>query len=805
MTLASMAADVRYAVRALASGRQFTLVAVMCLAFGIASNTTIFSVFDAMFLRPLPFTEPDRLVSISGRHPETGRRVTLSLDDERELTRAVQSLDAIAAYSGRAATLADGGEPERVAAQLVTANLFALLGTTPDRGRGFEAADDHGAAGGVALISHSLWRRRYQSDPSVVGRTIRLDNVPYTIVGVMPPKFRFPSTSELWIPMGPALGASGAASRSVSVVGRLRPDAKLEAANAELASRVLEARGSRGPRAGLVRPFGSTGVGSEERTIVRALMGATTVLLILACVNLANLMLARGAGRRREIAVRAALGASRRRIVQQLLIESVLLALIAGAVALPLAWYGITWVHDAVPPSDPIGPYYIDWSLDVRTLLYATTLALLTGLAFGLAPAFDAAGRRLLNPLREGAGAASGRVQRRVHSALIVAQVALALVLLAGASLFVRTYVGLSRVQLGYDMSHLMTMRFYLAGAGYETPEARGRAVDEIVKRLDALRGVEASTVTDLVPLDDQGGSDALVAIEGRTFEEGRAPTIHYAGVAGHWPETFDLQLLAGRSFYEHELQGQTPVALVNARLAETFWPGESPLGRRFRVADDGSGSWFSVIGVVPNIRTVKLDESRATPPTAYLPHRFVSTRNYGIVVRSRTNPESVTSEVRDAVHAVDPSVALFDVYPMTQVRWLSYWMYVMWGTMFGVFGLLAVLIAAVGVYGIVFYTVAQRTREIGLRVALGARRAQVVWPMLRQVGLLSAAGVGVGLLAALAVTPIVGSLLIGVSPRDPADLATVSLILAAVALIATWLPAWHASAVDPMVALRDE
>jgi predicted permease len=797
--------DLRYAIRTLLSARLFSIVAVTCLTLAIATNTTMFSVVDAMFLRPLPFDDADRLVSISGRHPQTGRRVTLSLDDLRELAPVMHSLEAIAAYTGRAATLADGADPERIATQLVTANLFPLLGKQPQHGRGFEAADDQMSAAGVALISDSLWRRRYQADPSAVGRAIRLDNIPYTIVGVMPPKFAFPSRSELWIPLTPALGVSEAArSRGVSIVGRLTKDGTLGRVNVELNVRVLPASGSRGPRVGLARAFGSTAIGGEERTIIGALMGATSLLLMIACVNLANLMLARGAGRRREIAVRAALGAGRGRIVRQLLTESVLLALIAGALALPLAWYGIRWIHDAVPASDPLGPYYIDWSLDLRTFSYAAIVALMTGLAFGLAPAFDAAGRRLVNPLREGAGSTGGRVQRRAHSALIVAQMALALMLLAGASLFVRTYIGLSRVPLGYDTSHLMTMRFYFAGTAYDAAEARTRAIDDIARRLDSLPGAHAATVTDLVPLDDQGGSDAPALVDGRTFEEGREPTVHYAGVAGHWPETFDLRLLAGRSFLDYELQSTAPVALVNSRLAETFWPGESPLGRRFRFAEGASDDWFIVIGVVPDIRTVKLDESRATPPTAYLPHRFISTRNYGIVIRTRANPESVTAAVRDAVHSVDPSIALFDVYSMEQVRWLSYWMYVMWGTMFAVLGIIAFLIAAVGVYGIVFYTVAQRTREIGLRVALGARRTQVVRPMLLQVGVLAAAGLTIGLLGALAVTPVVGSLLIGVEPNDPASFATVSLLLAAVALVATWLPAWRASAVDPVVALRD-
>jgi predicted permease len=446
----------------------------------------------------------------------------------------------------------------------------------------------------------------------------------------------------------------------------------------------------------------------------------------------------------------------------------------------------------------------VDWSLDARTLLYAAATGLVTGVAFGLAPAFDAAGRTLLNPLRENTGAASGRTQRRVHNVLIVAQLALALVLLATASLFVRTYAGLRGVELGYDPSRLMTMRFYLSGPAYDSAEARVRAVDEISRRLETLPGAHAATVTDLVPLDDQGGSDAPAAVEGRAFE-GREPTVHYAGVAGRWPETFDVPIVSGRTFYGHELRTMAPVALVNAELARTFFPGEHAVGRRFRIAGEEGQPWLTVIGVVPDIRTVKLDESRPTPPTAYVPHRLISTRNYGIVIRTRALPESVTPDARAAVHAVDPAIALFDVYPMERVRWLSYWMYVMWGTLFSVLGVMTVLVAAIGVYGVVFYTVAQRTREIGIRVALGARRAQVVGPMLRQVAGLSAIGLAIGLGGALAVTPVVGSLLIGVSPHDPAGFAAGCSLLAAAAAVATWVPAWRASAVDPSIALREQ
>jgi predicted permease len=794
--------DLRSAVRTLTAGRLFSLVAVICLALGIATNTTMFSVFDVMFLRPLPFKDPQQLVAIGGQDPGTKRRVNLGLDDMRELAPGLQAIASVAGYWGRTATITDGGEPERISTQVITANLFSLLGETTQRGHAFGPDDDRLSA----IISDSLWHRRYAADESVIGRVIHLDGDSVTIVGVMPPKFQYPSRSELWLPIAPSVAAKATASPPrMTWIGRLRPGATLEAANAELGARVLPAAGRARPaRTAVARLYSATVVGGEERTIVGTLMGATTVLVLLACANVANLLLARGARRRREIALRAALGASRGRIVAQLMTESVLLALTATAVALPLAWYGIHWVHDAVPPTEPLGPYYVDWALDFRTFGYAVGLALVTSALFGLVPAFNASGRHLLNPLREATGASSSRGTRAIHQALIVVQTALALLLLAGASIFVRTYAGQRSIELGYDTAHLMTMRVYLAGPTYRATEAGSRFVDALAVKLRTLAGAHAATVTDLVPLDDQGGRDTQVAIEGHTYAEGKEPTIQYAGVAGAWPETFNVSV-EGRTFSDQELTGSTGVALVNQTFAASFWPGENPLGKRFRSVEFDGSPWMTVIGVVPDIRTLKLDETGQTPPTAYVPHRFISGLSWGIVVRTAGSPQSVTAGVRSAVHEIDPTVALYDVYPMEQVRWLSYWMYVMWGTMFGVFGVIALFIAAVGVYGVVYYTVAQRTKEIGLRVALGAGRAQVVGPMLRQVAVLSLIGIGIGLFGAWEINPIVANLLLNVSPTDPLSFAIVSVLLAVIALVATWIPAWRASAVSPLVALRSE
>ena len=357
--------------------------------------------------------------------------------------------------------------------------------------------------------------------------------------------------------------------------------------------------------------------------------------------------------------------------------------------------------------------YYVEWSLDLRAPRILL-MALLTGVAFGVAPALGAAERRIVNPLRETAALTVTRLQRRVHSGLIVAHIGLTLLLLAAASLFVRTYAAQRSIPLGYDTSQLMTLRVYFAGPEYDSSEARARAVDAIVRGVQTLVGVDSATISDLVPLDDQGGSDSAVAIDGRSFEKGREPTIDYAGVAGQWPETFAVRLLGGRTFHDHELQGVVPVALVNAKLAATFWPGESAVGRRFRLAEDAAspladGDWRGAGHLYREAGRARRDAANRVSTASLHLHTQLWDRH-----PDESQPGSVTADTRAVIRAVDPSLSLFDIYPMEKVRWLSYWMYVMWGTMFGVLALIALAIAAVGVYGVVFFTVAQRRREIG-------------------------------------------------------------------------------------------
>ena len=803
--------DVRYAMRTLGRAPLFTSVAVVCLALGIAANTAMFSVFDAIVLRPLPFAAPEQLVSIGLRDQASGRRSSLHFDEYLAWRGAAKSFVALAAHSSHGVAITERQDPERVSGRLASASLFPLLGARAQIGRVFAEDDDRAGAGRVVLIGDALWRRRYGGDSSIIGKQISLDGISYTIVGVMERGFAFPSATELWMPIAPALlpPIAAAGSRTVSVVGRLRAgvdvrQAAMEASNLgeRLVRELRRDRGSATSWIGDARPLGGNRLGSDEALIAMAMLGATTFLLLIACANVANLTLARAVTREREIAVRFALGAGRLRIVRQLVSESVLIALAACVAALPLVWETLRLVKGAIPPSDPF-PYYMEWSLDLRTFVFAAIASLVTGMLFGMGPAMQATRGGFQRSLKDGGpSAGTSRGRRRVRDALVVAEVALALVLLVGASLFVRTFLGLRRTELGYDASRVMTMRFFLPGARYDSLQPRLAVVDEVLRRVTAIPGVEAATVSDLVPLDDEGGSSGSVV--GDLGDRAPLTGTTYAAIASGWFETLGVGPTAGRTLSAADVRASVPMAVVNQTMASLLWPRANPIGRRFRLADDSARTFYEVVGVVPDIRTVKLDEDRRTPPTAYLPLRFVPTRDYALMIRARA-PVSLTPALRGAIHAADPVVPVFNAWSMEEVRYLSFWMYALWSTMFAAFGLIALVLATIGVYGVIHYGVAQRTREIGVRVALGAQGRDVLQLVLGQGVRLASVGVGVGLLAALALTRVVESLLIGVSSLDAASFVGVAIFLSCVAALASYLPARRATRVDPLIALREE
>ncbi|MEP6834330.1 MAG: ABC transporter permease [Gemmatimonas sp.] len=800
--------DVKYAVRTLRKSPAFTAIAVLCLALGIATNTTLFSCFNAIVLRPLPFADPDHLVAVWDQNPKnSNERATISYLNYVDWRDQTTSFSDLAGYEQRSFAITEGDEPVRLNGQLITANLFPMLGVQPQIGRLFRADEDKAGAAGVAILSDAVWRRQYNADPKVLNRVISINSLPYTVVGVMQPLFKFPQNSEVWVPMAPLTATSLRTQREVIMLGRLKNNVTAEQANRDLANVSLHLNQQYGVTKtefiGKTRSIKDEFAENDVTLITSTMMGAVTFVLLIACANVANLMLARAAGRQREIAVRTAIGASRMRIVRQMLTESIILAGIAGALAIPLSWEGIRLIQMAIPAENPM-PYYMEFSIDKVTLIYTIAVSLLAGIAFGLAPALQSSTGRLHETLKDGARGAGGSARHnRVRSALVIAEIALSLVLLVGASLFMRSFASLQGTGVGFDTNKIMAMRFYLPGTRYDAASAKRAAVEDLIRRVEAIPNVESATISNLIPMED-GGAGSGVIIDGSPVEEGKEPFARWTGVAGHWTETFGLKIKSGRTFTETEARDSSRVAVIDEIMANRFWKKGNALGQRFRLTNDTTRAWFTVIGIAPTMQIDQLGGTGAVAPNIFLPYPFLLARNHGLMVRVRSGAATgVTSSVRAAIRASDAAIPVFSVASMEKVRELSYWQYKLFGAMFGTFGAIALFLAAIGVYGVISYGVSQRTREIGVRVALGAQRTDVMRLVVQQGMVLAGMGIGLGLIGAFGVTRVVSSLLIGVSPQDPLSFLAVSGFLAGVALIASAVPARRATNVDPIISLR--
>ncbi|HEY3569845.1 MAG TPA: ABC transporter permease [Thermoanaerobaculia bacterium] len=806
----TLSQDLRYAVRMLFKSPGFAAIAVVCIAIGIGANTSIFSVVNAILIRPFPYADPDHIVAVHEVQPKNdidkGDLSNLDYQDLREQVTAPFS--DTAAFTQRSITFSGDGEAERVEGASISWNLFPLLGIAPAHGRAFRPDEDRAGAPGAVLLSHELWMRRFNGDPGVVGRTVLVNAAPHTIVGVMPPGFKYPENQLAWTPLEPYVHDNPRSERKLAVLGRLRPGVSLERARTEVKA-FVERIAAQYPDthlgwSGDVRPLREDFTGPKLQLLVLTMLGAVICVLLIACSNVANLLLARATVRQREVAVRAAFGASRSRLLRQFLTESVVIGLLGGLLGLAFSYWGIRWIEISIPADNPV-PYWMKFTIDGTVLLYTFGIAVVTGLLFGIAPALQALKTDLHETLKEGGRGAGGSLRRnRLRSALVVAQVALSLALLVSASLFVRSFLKIQAENGGLSTSHVMTMRTYLPAGRYENGEQISRRVEDVLRRLEALPGVEAASASNNIPLGDGGGGGRIV-VEGKSFPRGEEPHIFWAGVGPHFLQTIGLKPLRGRSFTDAEGASRSHVALINQKLAEKLWPGQDPVGRRFRLLDEKEPDWISVIGVVSDFKSENVNND--LEPSAFLPYPYqaAASRNTGLTIRTRGNPVQIVAEARRQIHASDPNLPVFDVYTLEQVRRKGMWEYRFVGGMFTVFGAIALFLAAIGVYGVLSYSVSQRGREIGVRVALGAQEVDVVGLVLRQGMLLALFGIAFGLPLAFGASRVVAGTLYNTSPNDPLSFGLISVVLAATAALASYMPARRALEVDPLDALRGE
>ena len=800
--------DLRYAVRTLVKNPGFAVLTIACLALGIGVNSTIFSVVDTVAIRPLPFRAPDRLVALHTTRRASGiERGGASFLDVQDWRTRTRSFSDIASVSGRSLTLSDGDEPERFNGATITWNMFPMIGIEPMLGRQIRQDEDTAGSPRVVLLSHGVWQRRYGADPSVIGRTITVNGNPHTVIGVMPPKFQFPEQAQLWIPQAPLEYAGPRSARNLVVMARLKDGLTVDQARADIAS-VADAL-SREQRddegwGGTASSLRDDMVPSEIRLVVMTMMGAVSLVLLIACANVANLLLSRATVRQREIAVRTALGAGRGRIVRQLITESLLIAVAAAPLGVGVACLGLRWLTAAIPANNK-APYYIDWSMNPRVIVYTSAIAILTGLIFGLAPALQAAKADPQSALKDGGRGSAGGARNRLRNTLVVAEIAVSLVLLVGASLFVRSFLNLQDARTGMDVSPLMTLRFYMPGDQYEPTDAMIRRVDDIVQRVEALPGVVSAVASNMVPLSG-GGSDGAVVPEGVAFAAGEEPHVSYFGVTPHLLKTLNLPLVAGRDFTDAEGQGRSGVAIVNGVFARRLWPNRTDvIGQRFRLVDDAQRQWITVVGTVTDFQLFSVRNGKVLP-YAFLSYPYDPARNTGLTIRIAGGaPASITSAVRQAIRKADPTLPLFNIQSGEEARVNTFWQFRLFGWMFSIFGAIALALASIGVYGVLAYAVSQRTQEIGVRMALGASRQDVFTLIVSEGARLAGLGILCGLIGAAVITRVVTSLLYNVSATDPVSFAGTAAFLAVVALLASYLPARRAIAVDPMIALRQE
>ena len=801
-TLERLGQDVRFGWRMLRKNPGFSLIAILTLALGIGANSTIFSFFNGILLRSLPYQEPDRIVLLDEVATKRGGgSLGVSFTNWLDWRAQNQVFAEMGGYHSITFTLTGAGDAEELPGAMASSGLFSLLGVPPLLGRTFTPEEDQPGSGKVVMLGYGVWQRRFGGDPKIIGRTTFVNR---EVVGVMPPDFKFPAGAEFWIPLTLDTKGWPRTMHGMGTLARLKPGVTLAQAQSDMNNIARR----------LTRQYPASNEGLDVRvTELRGhlvkdyrrglwiLLGVAGFVLLIACANVANLLLARATARQREMAVRAALGASRWRILGQALSESLLLGVLGGAAGMLLAWLGLDLLLAAIPVELP---YWMQFKMDGRLLAFTLVISLLTSLVFGAAPAWQAARIDLSEALKEGGRSGTSGNRQRLRHLLVVAQVALALILLVGAGLMMRSFLRLQQVSLGFNPGNVLTLRVTVPGIGYKGGSAL--FFHQLLERVNALPGVTNAGAIVALPLTgiDNAWDIGLVAESQASLSLQQAPRISLGIITPQYFRAMEIPLLAGRAFDDTDTQATPKVAIIDERLVRAHWPNASPLGQRIRIGQaDDRANWYTIVGVAG---AVQHDQPGvATRPTVYVPNLQKPVGHQTLVMRSPLPPEALLAAIKNVVKEMDAKLPVTHVAMMRDVIAESIWQPRLYVVLFAVFAVVALLLAAVGIYGVMSYAVAARTNEIGVRMALGALPRDVLRLVVRQGMLLAFGGIGLGLAGASLLTRMLKALLFGVSATDPLTFAGVALLLTLVALLACWIPAQRGTKVDPLIALRCE
>ena len=800
--------DTKYGARMLKKSPGMSFVAVLSLALGIGAISTIFSFVNGIMLRPLPYHEPERLVTLDETAFKLGiPSMSVSFPNFLDWRQQNQSFEDIACYDTGGFAIGGGGagaEPEQLRAAFVSQGLFEILGVAPILGRTFTAEEDQPDHDLVVILSYGLWQRRFGGDPNVLGQTIMLNNRPRVAIGIMPKGFQFPEVAEAWGPLALTPKIFTRTDHGIEAIARLKPGVTLEQAQAEMIS-IASNIEAQNPvtneglsvnvidlRAGLI---------GDYRRALLILLGVVGFVLLIACVNVANLLLARATARQKEIAIRAALGANRRRIFRQLMTESLLLGLISGALGLMLAVWGMDLLLAAIPTDIP---FWMKFNLDGRVVGFTALCSLMTGIVFGTAPALEASNPDLNETLKEGGRSGTGSGRQRLRSLLVVAEIALSLVLLVGAGLMMRSFMSLQKVDAGINPEGVVTMYIALPGAKYRPPEKRVAFFNQLLERVRAVPGVESAGSNSGLPLAGNNWGRSLTVEGYPVLGVGEAPSINHCVISPNYFNAMGITILKGRDFDERDTREAAKVTIIDEKLARKYWPDQDSIGKRIRFGPpEDNEPWHTIVGVVHEVKHSRLDATGRE--SVYLPFAQVPIGGSGLAIRTSGRTEDLVAAVRTQLRELDPDLPITRIMTMNEVVARSIWQQRLYTALFGVFAVVALILATVGIYGVMSYAVTQRSREIGLRMALGAQRTDVLKLVVGHGVLITAIGLGVGLAAAVGLTRLMTTLLFEVTATDPITFVAVSVLLAGVALGACFVPARRAAKVDPMVALRYE